>query len=123
MPYTFLADVVVLVHLLFVAFLLFGGVLVWRWTRLGWIHVPAVVWGVLIDWTGGTCPLSPLENWLRKEAGASGYSTDFVERYLLPILYPDGLTSNMQLILSGLVVAVNVAAYTRFWVERKRRRL
>ena len=123
MRYTFLADVVVVVHLLFVAFVLFGGVLVWRWTRLGLIHIPAVVWGVLIEWTGGVCPLTPLENWLRREAGASGYSTDFLGRYLLPLLYPDGLTRSMQLILGGAVVAVNAAAYARFWVRREGRRL
>ena len=122
-PYRLLADVVVVLHFGFVVFVLFGGVLVWRWRWLAWIHVPAVLWGVGIEWTGGICPLTPLENWLRAHADELPHQADFVAQYLLPLLYPAGLTRTAQIGLGGLALALNVAAYGRFWKRHRVRSL
>lgn len=116
-----LADVVVAVHLLFVVFVIAGGFLLVRWPRLAWLHLPAATWGALIEFTGGICPLTPLENHLRALGGEDGYSGGFVERYLLPVLYPDALTLPVQWVLGGLVIAVNGVAYAlayRAWRRR-----
>ncbi|HMN65130.1 MAG TPA: DUF2784 domain-containing protein [Burkholderiaceae bacterium] len=105
------ADAVVLLHLAFIAFAMLGGVLVaWR-TRIAWLHLPAAAWGAWIEFSGAICPLTPLENHLRRMAGASGYAGGFVERYLIPIVYPAGLTAQAQQWLGVLVVVVNLAIY------------
>ena len=110
-----LADVVVVFHLAFIAFVLAGGALViWR-QRFAWLHLPAVVWAAYAEFTSTICPLTPLENGLRLRAGQSGYEAGFVEHYLMPIIYPPGLTSNVQLILGAIVVAVNAAFYALAW--------
>ena len=106
-----LADVLVIVHLLFVVFVVAGGFLLVRWPKLVWLHLPAAAWGAYIEFTGGICPLTPLENRLRVLGGDSAYSGDFVERYLLPILYPENLTLPLQQVLGGVVVGVNLVAY------------
>lgn len=106
-----LADALVIVHLLFVAFVVAGGFLVVRWPKLAWLHLPAAAWGAFIEFTGGICPLTPLENRLRVHGGGSAYSGDFVERYLLPILYPENLTFTLQQVLGLAVVGVNLVAY------------
>lgn len=106
-----LADAIVLVHVGFVAFVAFGGFLVLRWPRLAWVHIPAVVWGAGIELTGDICPLTPLENALRQRAGRAPYGGDFVARYVLPVLYPDGLTREVQLALGVAAIAVNGVLY------------
>jgi len=106
-----LANALVIVHLLFVAFVMAGGFLLVRWPKLLWLHLPAAAWGAFIEFTGGICPLTPLENHLRVLGGGSAYTGDFVERYLLPILYPENLTLPIQQVLGGVVVVVNLAAY------------
>lgn len=106
-----LADALVVVHLLFVAFVMAGGFLLARWPKLLWLHLPAAAWGAYIEFAGGICPLTPLENRLRVLGGGSAYSGDFVERYLLPILYPENLTLPLQQVLGGVVVGVNLLAY------------
>lgn len=106
-----LADALVIVHLLFVAFVVAGGFLLVRWPKLVWLHLPAAAWGAFIEFSGGICPLTPLENHLRVLGGGSAYGGDFVERYLLPILYPGYLTLPLQQLLGGMVVAVNLVAY------------
>lgn len=108
----FLADALVLGHLLFVAFVMAGGFLVVRWPRLAWLHLPAAAWGAIVEFTGWICPLTPLENHLRVVGGGYAYSGGFVERYLLPILYPENLTVPIQQVLGVVVVGVNVIAYT-----------
>jgi hypothetical protein len=116
-----LADALVGVHLLFVVFVMAGGFLLVRRPRLVWLHFPAATWGALIEFTGGICPLTPLENHLRALGGESVYSGGFVERYLLPVLYPGNLTVPVQWVLGGLVVAVNLVAYAlayRAWRRR-----
>ena len=115
------ADAVVVVHAAFTAFVVAGGLLVLRWPRIAWLHVPAAFWGAWIEMAGWVCPLTPLENRLRAAAGESGYPTSFVEHYLLPILYPSGLTRDVQWMLAAVVIAVNAGVYTL--VLRRRRRL
>jgi hypothetical protein len=109
--YRFLADVVLLAHLTFIVFVLAGGLLALRWKRAVWVHLPAAVWGVLIESAGWICPLTPLENRLRLKAGELGFEGTFVEYYLLPIVYPEELTRDVQLVLAGVVLAVNAIVY------------
>ncbi|MCT9117177.1 DUF2784 domain-containing protein [Cupriavidus gilardii] len=116
-----LADAVVVLHLLFVAFVVAGGALLWRWPRVAWLHLPAALWGATVEWTGWICPLTPLENRLRLAAGEHGYAGGFVEQYLLPLLYPQALTRETQLWLGALVVGINVAVYPLWWWSRRRR--
>jgi len=111
MPYHLLADLVVTLHLLFVLFVLLGGLLALRWPRVAWLHLPAAVWGALIEFAGWICPLTPLEHWLRGLAGEAGYQGGFIEHYLLPVLYPAALTRGVQLVLGTLVVGLNVVVY------------
>ncbi len=114
------ADAIVVLHLAFVAFVVAGGLLVWRWPRLAWAHVPCAAWGVLVSVAGWVCPLTPLENHLRALGGEAGYRGDFVARYLLPVLYPEGLTREIQFVLGAIVVAVNAAVYVAGWRRRRR---
>lgn len=102
---------VVLVHLLFIVFVLLGGLLVVRWHGLVWLHLPAVAWGVVVEVLHLQCPLTPLENSLRRAAGEAGYSGGFIEHYLLAIIYPVGLTPQIQLWLGAVVVLVNALVY------------
>ncbi len=124
MIYRLLADVVVLAHLAFVVFVVLGALLVLRRRWVAWLHVPAAVWGALIELGGWVCPLTPLENHLRRLGGAAGYRGGFVEHYVLPILYPGGLTRGVQVALGVLVVAVNLGVYGWLWRRgvRARRR-
>ena len=110
--YGILAGVIIVAHFLFIAFVAAGGLLVLRWPRLAWVHLPAVVWGVVVEMTGWICPLTPLENYLRRLGGSSSYSGGFIEQYLLPVIYPANLTVDTQYILGGLVIAVNLFIYT-----------
>lgn len=117
--YGALADLVVVVHLAFVAFVVFGGLLVLRRPRLAWLHLPAAVWGVMIEFAGWMCPLTPLENALRLRGGEAGYSGGFVEHYLLPVLYPSGLTRGVQLVLGSIVLVLNLAVYGAVLARRR----
>jgi len=111
MPYRLAADLVVLVHLGFILFVVFGSLLAFRIRWMPWVHVPVVVWGVAIEWAGWICPLTPLENSLRAAAGDATYAGDFVDRYLIPVIYPAHLTRTVQVALGTLVLVVNLAAY------------
>jgi hypothetical protein len=113
-----MADLVVLIHFAFVLFVVFGGLLVLRWRRVMYLHLPAAVWGAFIELAGGICPLTPLENSLRRSAGLAGYEGGFVEHYILPVLYPAGLTRGVQLTLGMLVIGINVAIYG--WILARR---
>ena len=121
MIYKLLADSVFIIHLAFVGFVVLGGIAVWRWPKLMWLHIPAVIWGALIEFGGWICPLTPLEQSLRRLAGESGYAGGFVEHYLVPILYPAGLTRNTQIVLGILVLAINIVAYTLILRRRRQR--
>ncbi len=120
MIYSLLADLAVLLHFCFVLFVVLGGLLALRWFRYVWLHLPAAVWGALIEFQDWICPLTHLENRWRRAAGDRGYEGGFVEHYLMPVLYPDGLTRNVQIVLGLLVIAINVAIYARVFVKRKR---
>jgi len=111
MPYGLLADGVLVVHLGFVLFVVLGGLLVLRWPGLAWLHVPAAAWGALIEFTGGICPLTPLEQRLRRLGGEAGYSGEFIDHYVRTLLYPDGLTRATQFALGAGVLLVNVTIY------------
>ena len=111
MLYRLAADLLVVVHALFVVFVVTGALLVLRWPRLAWLHLPAAIWGALIEFAGWVCPLTPLEKWFRVRAGEAAYEGGFIEHYLLPILYPPGLTRGTQIVLGLLVVAINLAVY------------
>ena len=105
------ADIVVVLHCLFVLFVVAGALLAWRWPRLIWLHLPAVAWAAWIEFAGWVCPLTPLENRLRLLAGGSEYRGGFVEHYVLPALYPHGLTRSRQVIFGLLVLSLNLAVY------------
>jgi len=117
----FAADALVVLHLAFVLFVVFGGLLVWRWPRWAWVHVPAFAWGAVIEFNNWVCPLTPLEQRFRVAAGEAGYSGGFVEHYLLPLLYPEGLTREIQLGLGLFVLAVNTLVYG-VWLWRRRQK-
>ncbi|MEW5930913.1 MAG: DUF2784 domain-containing protein [Gemmatimonadota bacterium] len=122
MGYRFLADTVLVLHLAFVLFVALGGLLVLRWRRAAWVHLPAAAWGAAVMFTGWICPLTPLENWLRGLGGEAGYRGGFVEHYVVSVLYPAGLTRGIQVALGLGVILVNVAVYWRFLVTRRRER-
>ena len=111
MLYRLLANAVVIVHGLFIAFVVLGGFLAWRRPWVAAFHIPAAVWGVLIEYGGWICPLTPLENSLRARAGDAGYAGGFVEHYVLPAIYPAGLTPRVQVVLGTMVLAINAFAY------------
>ena len=121
MIYHLLADLVVVIHLLFVFFVMLGGLLVLRWRIFAWIHIPAVFWAALIEFSGWICPLTPLENHLRIKGGSSGYATGFVEHYIIPLLYPSQLTRELQIFLGILVLIVNLVIYFWVWQRRKKK--
>ena len=118
MFYRIAADLVVLVHFAFVLFVALGGFLVIRWNGLAWVHLPIAIYGAVIEFVGFICPLTPLENWLRRRGGGGGYDGSFVENYVMKILYPDGLTRRVQITLGILVIVVNVIAYAIAWRRR-----
>ena len=120
--YPLLADLVLIVHLAFVIFVLCGGLLVLKWRWIAWLHLPAAAWGAVVEFTGWICPLTPLENSLRAQAGEIGYRSDFVTYYLLFVLYPDGLTRDVQLMLGMVVLAINVSVYGWLWRRSHRHR-
>ena len=111
MHYRLAADTVLVVHLGFILFVLLGGLLVLRWPRLAWFHAPAAAWGMAVEFFHLYCPLTPLENHFRALAGEQGYSGGFIEHYLIPLIYPAGLTENIQIVLGLVVLAINLPPY------------
>jgi hypothetical protein len=120
MPYRILADIIVLIHLLFIIFVVSGGLLGFykKWTV--WIHIPAAVWGALVELTGWFCPLTPLENRFRISGGAVGYEGSFVEQYIIPLIYPENLTRNTQIAMGISVIVINAVIYF-FLIKRYRK--
>lgn len=117
-----LADGVVLGHFAFVTFVVAGGFLAWRYPYAALAHVPALAWGFWIELTGRICPLTPLENHLRALAGEAGYRDGFIEHYVIPVLYPPGLTQRAQWVLAGVLLLANVVAYGGVLLRRSRGR-
>lgn len=115
-----LATAVVLAHLLFVAFVMAGGVLALRWRTVAYLHLAAVAWAIYVEWSGAICPLTPLENSLRAAAGLEAYAGDFVAEYVFPLLYPEGLTRRAQLLIGIVVLAVNSIVYAAVIVRSRR---
>ena len=113
-------DIVVLIHLAFIIFVAAGGVMVLRWPRLAWFHLPAVFWGALVELAGWTCPLTPLENSLRTATGGAAYSGGFIDRYIMPIVYPEGLTRTAQVSLGVAVLTINLIIYVIFVLRRRK---
>jgi hypothetical protein len=122
MPYRLAADAVLAAHLAFVLFVVGGGLLVLRQPRFAWMHLPAVAWAAFVEFSGRICPLTPLEVSLRRAAGEAGYSGDFVEHYMLALIYPDGLTRDLQLLIGTVVLLINLAVYLVLWRRRFGRR-
>lgn len=120
MTWRLLADAVLVIHFAFIVLVVFGGLLAaWR-RRLAWLHLPALAWGIWVQFTGRICPLTPLENQLRRLGGEAGYSGGFIEHYLLATIYPDGLTRSLQLGLGIALIVINLLAYA--WAFRRQRR-
>ena len=115
--YGLLAAAIVLMHLAFVIFVTLGGLLVWKWHRVAWVHLSAVVWGVWIEWSGAICPLTPLENWFRARSGQQMYEGDFIQHYVLPVLYPSELTRGVQSGLGALALVINAVVYWYVWKQ------
>ena len=111
MLYEFAAGLVTLVHLCFILFVVFGGLLTWRWRRIAYAHIPLVIWGALIEFTGWICPLTPFENYLRMKAGGPTYQGSFTEYYIVPLIYPEALTRWDQILMGIGVLTVNLLAY------------
>jgi hypothetical protein len=120
--YAALAALVVFAHLAFVVFATLGGVLALRWPRIAWVHLPSAAWAVFVEFSGRLCPLTPLENILRRRAGLEDYSGDFIANYMFPVLYPAGLTREAQLAIGCFVIVMNVTAYVFVWRRRVQRR-
>jgi uncharacterized protein DUF2784 len=120
--YRALADLVVVIHMAFVLFAALGGFLAFKWRRAAWFHIPAATWAALIEFAGWVCPLTPLENWLRRLSGEAGYQTSFIERYLIPLIYPASFTRGLHIVLGFLVLSVNLAIYWMVWRSSARNR-
>jgi len=119
MAWRWLADATVVLHALFIAFVVLGGFAVARNVRYAWLHVPAVAWVVWLELTGAICPLTPLENALRARGGSEGYTGGFVDHYLMPLIYPAGLTHSAQVLLGAGAFVLNAIIYA--WIWRRRR--
>jgi hypothetical protein len=122
MLYSFAADVLLVLHLVFIVFVMLGGLLLLKWRWLIYLHLPAVAWGILVELLGWLCPLTPLEQHFRMLAGETGYSGGFVQHYLLPIIYPAGLTREVQILLAIGVISINLVIYTVIYVKYRRGR-
>jgi hypothetical protein len=119
----FLADLVVVAHFLFVVFAVFGGLIGLRYRKIIWMHLPALLWAVVVEFTGWICPLTPLEQWIRTQGGVETYSGSFIEHYLVAILYPAGLTRSIQIFLGALLLGFNLLVYAlvfRRWKEQRK---
>jgi len=121
MIWSLLADVLVVVHFTFTAFVIFGGFLTWRWRWTALVHLPALAWGCWVEVSATICPLTPLENHLRDLGGEAGYGGGFLAHYLVAVLYPPGLTWHIQWVLAGLLVGINAVAYGRLLVHSRSR--
>ena len=120
MHYRVAADLVLLAHFAFIILVVAGALVVFRYAWFAWIHVPAASWGAFVELTGRVCPLTTLENFLRVHAGQEGYAVSFIEQYILPVIYPAGLTRQVQLFLAALVVAVNVIIYVMILLHKRK---
>ncbi len=114
----FLADFVVITHALFIVFVIFGGFIVLKWHKVMWLHIPCAIWGVLIEFFGWICPLTYLENYYRELGNSNYYESSFIQHYLIPIIYPPGLTTGVQILLGVIVIVINLVVYGIVWRYR-----
>ncbi len=119
MLYRIAADLTLLIHFAFVAFVVLGGLLALRWTRIAWVHVPVALYGAAIEFLGFVCPLTPLELWLRHRGGEAGFQGGFIEHYVTSALYPSGLTRQAQVVLGAGVLLLNAIIYAVWWRRRR----
>lgn len=117
MPYALLADLTLALHATFILFVVLGAFLVFWRPRASWFHIPCALWGALIEFKGWICPLTYLENDLRARAGAGGYRGGYIDHYLMPLVYPDGLTSDVQVTLGVAVLVINLVIYSMVWYK------
>ena len=122
MIYSFLADLLVVFHLVFILYVIAGALLIFKWTKTLWLHLPSCFWGMTVEFTGWICPLTPWEIQLRRLAGEEGYSESFIEHYLIPIIYPSGLNWEIQMLLGSIVLIVNLSLYTLILIKRRKRK-
>lgn len=122
MLYRYLADSIVVAHLLFVVYAIFGGLLVLKWKYSVFLHIPALLWATVVEANGWICPLTPLENRLRLAAGEGGYAGGFVDNYVLPVLYPENLSRPDQVVLAILLVTINIIIYALVGLSIRKRR-
>ncbi|RKZ47507.1 MAG: DUF2784 domain-containing protein [Gammaproteobacteria bacterium] len=118
---TLLADLVLIAHLLFIIFVIFGGLIVLKWHRAMWLHIPCAIWGALIEFFGWICPLTYLENYFRQLGNGGSYEGGFIQHYLMPIIYPQGLTTGIQILLGVIVAVINLVIYYfvwRYWYDK-----
>lgn len=120
MLYQLAADAIVLLHFSFILFVVLGGLLTYKWLCLIWLHLPAMIWGIVITLAGWVCPLTPLENKMRLSAGGSHYSTGFIEHYILPVIYPAGLSRELQISLGIALAVVNLLVYSGLIIKYKK---
>ncbi len=120
MPYALLADLALLLHFGFILFVVIGGLAVLSRPRLAWLHLPAVAWGTVVELFGWFCPLTDLENNWRRQAGGPGYDSSFIDRYLTPLIYPDQLTREAQIILGLIILTINLLLYSYLWQRIKK---
>jgi len=121
MHYRLLSDFVVLLHLAFIVFAVSGGILVIWWRKALWIHLPAALWATWIEFSGGICPLTHVENWLLVKSGLGGYHGDFIAKYILPVVYPANLTRKIQIALATIVIVVNLFVYGFIFMNRNKK--
>ena len=115
-----LADGLVLLHFAFVLFVVLGGLLVVIWPKVAYLHLPAAIWAALIEFSGWICPLTPLENGLRRAGGETGYTGQFIEHYILPVLYPSALTRELQISIGMAIILVNGLLYALLMIRKRR---
>ena len=122
MIYSFLADLLVVFHLVFILYVIAGAPLNFKWTKTLWLHLPSCFWGMTVEFTGWICPLTPWEIQLRRLACEEGYTGSFIEQYLIPIIYPSGLNREIQMLLGSTVLIVNFSLYTLILIKRRKRK-
>ncbi len=122
MIYSFLADLLVVFHLVFILYVIAGALLIFKWPKTLWLHLPSCFWGMTVEFAGWICALTPWEIRLRRLAGEEGYTGSFIEHYLIPIIYPSGLTREVQMVLGGTVLIVNLSLYTLILIKSRKRK-
>ena len=118
MLFRLIADTLVVAHLCFILFVVVGGFLAWRWRKIAWVHLPVACWGVLIEFSGWVCPLTPLENHFRQLAGEVGYDGGFIEHYVIPVIYPAHLAVETQTVIGIVVLLLTCFAYSVYFIRK-----